>query len=69
VRQHLIDIVLVIACALGLSLITAWVQSSQVAPTFEQILHIIRQRGHITIEADPLLPYKARMQPSSGQSD
>jgi hypothetical protein len=69
VRQHLIDIVLVIACALGLFLISVWVQSSQEAPMFEQLLHIIRQRGHVTIEADRLLPDKARMQHASGESD
>jgi hypothetical protein len=69
VRQHLIDVVLVIACALGLFLITAWVQSGREAPMFEQLLHIVRQRGHVTIEADHLLPDKARMQHASGQSD
>jgi hypothetical protein len=69
VRQHLIDIVLVIACALGLFLITAWVQSSQEAPMFDQLLQIIRQRRHVTIEAERLLPDKARMQHASGQSD
>jgi hypothetical protein len=69
VRQHLIDIVLVIACALGLFLITAWVQSSQEVPMFDQLLQTIRQRGHATIEAERLLPDKARMQHASGQSD
>ena len=68
-RQHLIDIVLVIACALGLFLITAWVQSSQEAPMLEQLLHILRQRGHIAIEADRLLHDKAQMQHASGPSD
>ena len=63
------DIVLVIACALGLFLITAWVQSSREAPMFDQLLHIVRQRGYVTIGADPLLPDKARMQHASGQSD
>jgi hypothetical protein len=69
VRQHLIDIVLVIACALGLFLIAAWVQSSQEAPMFEQLLRIVRQRGHVTIEADHLFRNKARMQHASRQSD
>jgi hypothetical protein len=69
VRQHLIDMVLVIACALGLFLISAWVQSSQEAPMVEQLRHLIRQRGHIAIEADRLLPDKARIQHTSGQSD
>jgi hypothetical protein len=69
VGQHLVDVVLVIACALGLFLITAWVQSSQEVPMFEQLLHIVRQRGHVSIEADRLLPDKARMQRASGQSD
>jgi hypothetical protein len=68
-RQHLIDMVLVIACVLGLILISAWVQSSQEAPMFEQLRHVIRQRGHITIEADRLLPDRARIQHISGQSD
>jgi hypothetical protein len=63
------DVVLVIACAVGLFLIAAWVQRSQEAPVFEQLLHIIRQHGHIAIEADRLLPDKARMQHASGQSD
>jgi hypothetical protein len=69
VRQHLIDMVLVIACALGLFLIGAWVQSSQEAPMFEQLRHLIRQGGHSTIEADRLLPDKARIQHTSGPSD
>jgi hypothetical protein len=69
VRQHLIDIVHVIACALALLLITTWVQSSQEAPMVKQLLHNLGQRGHVSIEADHLLPDKARMQHASGPSD
>jgi hypothetical protein len=69
VRQHLIETVLVIACALGLFLISAWVQSSGEMPMFQQLLHIIRQRGHVTVEADRLLSDKIRIQHTSGQSD
>jgi hypothetical protein len=44
-RQHLVDIVLVITCALGIFLITAWVQTSQQAPVVERLLNIVRHMG------------------------
>jgi regulator of protease activity HflC (stomatin/prohibitin superfamily) len=69
VRQYLIDIAVVIACALGLFVTTAWVQRSQERPVVEQFLHIIRQHGHITLEADRLRLDKARMEHAAGQSD
>jgi hypothetical protein len=37
------DIALVIAIALGLFLITTWVQDSQEVPVVEQILNIVRK--------------------------
>jgi hypothetical protein len=55
VRQHLIDIVLVIAIALGLFLTTTWVQGRQEAPVAEQSPDIMRQGGPSTREADRLL--------------
>jgi hypothetical protein len=69
VRQYLIDIALVIACALGLFVSTAWVQRSQEGPVIEQLLHTIRQHGHITLEADRLRHDKSRMGHAAGQSD
>jgi hypothetical protein len=68
-RQHLIDIVLVIAIAWGLFLTTTWVQSRQEAPALEQLLQIVRQRGHITLESDHSLLDKAWTQHAAGQPD
>ena len=58
VRQHLIDIVLVIAFALGLFLTTTWVQSRQEAPVVEQSPNIMQQGGPSTREVDRLLVNK-----------
>jgi hypothetical protein len=44
-RQYLMDIVLVITCALGIFLITAWVQTSQQPPVVERLLNIVRHTG------------------------
>jgi hypothetical protein len=61
-RQDLMDILLVITCALGIFLTTAWVQTSQQAPVVERLLNIVQQRGHITQEADHLVHDKSWMQ-------
>jgi hypothetical protein len=63
------DILLVIACALGIFLTTTLFQSSQDAPVVEQLLTIVRQRGHIILEADRLLLDKSRTQDAAEQAD
>jgi hypothetical protein len=69
VRQHLIDIMLVIAIAWGLFLTTTWVQGRQETPAVEQLLQIVRQRGHITLEAGHSLLDEACTQHAAGQPD
>ena len=51
-KQHLMDIVLVITCALGLFLATTWVRGLQEAPVLEQIVQIVRQRGLMILNVD-----------------
>ena len=54
-KQQLIDIMLVIAIALGLFLTTTWVQGRQEAPVVEQSPNITQQSGPSTREADRLV--------------
>ena len=68
-RQHLIDIVLVIAIAWGLFLTITWVQGRQEAPAVEHLLQIVRQHGHITLEADHSLLDEDWTQHAAGQPD
>jgi hypothetical protein len=69
VREHVMDIVLVIACALGLFLTTTWVQGRPEAPVLEQLLNIVQLRGPVTREADRALLDKARTPRAAGQPD
>jgi hypothetical protein len=63
------DIILVMVCALGLFLITTWVQGRREAPVLEQRLHIVRERGPLILEADRALLDKASTPHAAGQPD
>jgi hypothetical protein len=66
VKQHLMDFVLVIACALGLFLATTWVWGLQEAPVLERIIQSVRQRGPIILNVDRA-PFNEATEPHAAE--